>query len=85
MIEKMELKLFTPVKIGSIEIKNRIAMSPICTNYSTEDGFVTNTLTSHYEERAKGGAGLIIIEATNPRLGLDSNVSRWDSFQCRSS
>lgn len=42
--------------------KNRIVMPAMSTNYATEDGFVTERLKTYYEERAKGGVGLIITE-----------------------
>jgi 2,4-dienoyl-CoA reductase-like NADH-dependent reductase (Old Yellow Enzyme family)/thioredoxin reductase len=56
--------LFTPGKIGKLEIKNRLVMSPMATNFATIDGQVTRELIDHYVERAKGGIGLIIVEYT---------------------
>jgi 2,4-dienoyl-CoA reductase-like NADH-dependent reductase (Old Yellow Enzyme family) len=55
--------LFSPLKIKSIEFKNRIAVSPMC-EYSSEDGFANNWHLVHLGSRAVGGAGLIITEAT---------------------
>ncbi len=55
--------LFQPVNIGAVEIKNRIVMAPMVTNYCENDGSVTERLMSFLEARAKGGAGLIIVEA----------------------
>jgi 2,4-dienoyl-CoA reductase-like NADH-dependent reductase (Old Yellow Enzyme family) len=57
-------KLLSPGRIGKLEIKNRIVMPPMVRNYATPDGIVTKRLIDHYVERAKGGVGLIIIEAT---------------------
>jgi 2,4-dienoyl-CoA reductase (NADPH2) len=55
----MELKrLFEPIKIGNIEIKNRIAMSPMAIGYA-EDGRAGERFKNYFEERAKGGVGLI--------------------------
>ena len=60
-----ELKhLFRPIKLGSIEIKNRIVMAPMGTNFATHEGEVTKSLINHYETRAKGGVGLVIGEDT---------------------
>lgn len=59
--------LFDPIKIGNMNIKNRIVMPPMTTNFPDEDGFVTQQLIDYYSERAKGGVGLIIIEATYGR------------------
>ncbi|HEX8563825.1 MAG TPA: NADH:flavin oxidoreductase/NADH oxidase [Flavobacterium sp.] len=56
-------KLFTPLRIKSLEFKNRIAVSPMC-QYSAEDGFANNWHLVHLGSRAIGGAGLIIQEAS---------------------
>ncbi|MFC1970567.1 hypothetical protein ACFLV0_01325 [Chloroflexota bacterium] len=58
-------KLFEPIKIGSVEIKNRIAMSPMNVHYS-QNGYVTEQDICFNAARAKGGAGLIITGATLP-------------------
>jgi 2,4-dienoyl-CoA reductase-like NADH-dependent reductase (Old Yellow Enzyme family) len=55
-------KLFSPIKIKGITLKNRIAVSPMC-QYSSEDGFSNNWHLVHLGTRATGGAGLIITEA----------------------
>lgn len=56
-------KLFEPGFIRNMEIKNRIVMSPMATSFASENGEVTDLLIDHYEQRARGGAGLIIVEA----------------------
>ncbi len=56
-------KLFTPLKIREIELKNRIAVSPMC-EYSANDGFANDWHLVHLGSRAVGGAGLVIVEAT---------------------
>jgi 2,4-dienoyl-CoA reductase-like NADH-dependent reductase (Old Yellow Enzyme family) len=55
--------LFSPIKIKSVELKNRIVVSPMC-QYSSTDGFANNWHLVHLGSRAVGGAGLIITEAT---------------------
>lgn len=55
--------LFTPLKIRSIELKNRLVVSPMC-QYSSEDGFANDWHLVHLGSRAVGGAGLVISEAT---------------------
>jgi NAD(H)-dependent 7beta-hydroxy-3-oxo-delta4-cholenoic acid oxidoreductase len=55
--------LFTPIKIGSLEIKNRIVLPPMHLGYGATDCKVTERHRNYYEARAKGGAGLIITEA----------------------
>ena len=61
-MKKEKNNLFTPFKIGSLEIKNRIIMPPMCM-YSSKDGYVNDWHIWHYTTRAIGGVGLIIVEA----------------------
>jgi 2,4-dienoyl-CoA reductase-like NADH-dependent reductase (Old Yellow Enzyme family)/thioredoxin reductase len=55
-------KLFEPGRIGSLELKNHLIMPPMATNYASKEGEVTDRQIVYYEERAKGGVGLIIVE-----------------------
>ena len=57
-------KLFTPGKIGNVEIKNRIVMAPMCMGFGQYNGCATEKMMDYYEERAKGGVGLIFTEIT---------------------
>ncbi len=57
-------KLFSPIMIGNCNIKNRIVMSPMLMGFGVLDGTVTDKMLDYYEERAKGGTGLIITEIT---------------------
>ena len=68
-------KLFTPGKIGSLCIKNRAVMPPMQVLYGENDGHPGPRTIAYYEERAKGGVGLIIIEATAVD---DINNTLWD-------
>ncbi len=52
--------LFTPFKIGNLELKNRIVMSPMGTHSANPDGCVSTEEIDYFEARAKGGAGMII-------------------------
>ena len=56
-------KLFEPVTVGRLELKNRIVMAPINSHLGTELGGVNERLINYYVERAKGGVGLIITDA----------------------
>ncbi len=56
-------KLFSPLSIKNITLKNRIVMSPMC-QYSSTDGFANDWHLAHYGTRATGGTALIIVEAT---------------------
>ena len=60
-------KLFTPGKMGKVEIKNRIVFAPIGTHYSAHNGMVSESQLAYYSERAKGGAGLIVTEGAGCR------------------
>lgn len=66
--------LFTPIKIGTVRVKNRIVMPPMTTNFASVTGAVTERLVNYYSERARGGVGLIIVEATC----IDSPVGKLD-------
>ena len=58
-------KLFTPVKIGSLELKNRYAMAPMGPlGLSDSEGGWNQRGIDYYTERAKGGTGLIITGVT---------------------
>lgn len=62
--------LFQPIKIGSLELKNRISMPAIHHSF-TPDGFVNDRLVKYYETRARGGAALIIVGGcTIDNLGI---------------
>jgi len=56
-------KLFSPIKLGPIELANRIAIAPMC-QYSAEQGFATDWHMIHLGHLALSGAGLLTIEAT---------------------
>ena len=60
----MSSKLFSPLSIKTITLKNRISISPMC-QYSAIDGFANDWHLVHLGSRAIGGAGLIIQEATS--------------------
>jgi 2,4-dienoyl-CoA reductase-like NADH-dependent reductase (Old Yellow Enzyme family)/thioredoxin reductase len=56
--------LFSKGQIGKLEIKNRIVMPAIGTSLASSTGEASDEIIKYYEERAKGGAGLIITEIT---------------------
>ena len=57
------VKLFEPLTLRGVTLKNRIVVSPMC-QYSAQDGFANDWHLVHLGSRAVGGAGLIIQEAT---------------------
>ena len=74
-------KLFTPIRIGSMEVKNRIVMAPMTTNWAPDDGTISQKMIDYWEERAKGGVGLIIFEAVTIDAAFPyiiRTVGLWD-------
>jgi len=69
-------KLLEPVKIGKLEIKNRIVMPPMMTR-SAEDGMPSESMINYYAERAKGGTGMIIVEFTKCDSKLEPVISPY--------
>lgn len=65
--------LFSPMKIGNVEIKNRVVMMPMGVDQCDPDGRMTDRAIEYYRERAKGGVGLIIVEYT--RINESDGVS----------
>lgn len=55
--------LFSPLKIGGLELRNRLVMSPMETGYATKHGRPSSRTIAYYEARAKGGVGLITLGA----------------------
>ncbi len=53
--------LLSPGKLGPIDLRNRIVLSPMGDNFSDPDGYCTEQMQAYYEARAAGGAGLIIM------------------------
>lgn len=55
--------LFEPIKLKSVEVKNRIAMAPMNVCFTGPNHSVSKQQMAYYAARAMGGAGLIVIEA----------------------
>jgi 2,4-dienoyl-CoA reductase-like NADH-dependent reductase (Old Yellow Enzyme family) len=55
--------LFSPLRLRGLELRNRVAMSPMC-QYSSSDGFPNDWHAVHLGSRAVGGVGLVLTEAT---------------------
>lgn len=47
--------LFRPIKIGPMEVKNRLIMAPMGTNLASPEGEITASFISYYAPRARGG------------------------------
>ena len=68
--------LFSPCKIGNVEIKNRICKAPQTTGLSHMDGTVSERLVRCYEDLAKGEVGMIIVERTPSKTTTACPASR---------
>ncbi len=53
-------KLFSPVRIGGLEIKNCVAMTAMRVNLAAAGGGVSDDIIAFYKARTRGGIGLII-------------------------
>lgn len=76
-------KLYSPLQIRTIRLKNRIVMSPMC-QYSATDGLANDWHFVHYANRAVGGVGLIMQEATAvlPEGRISpADLGLWDDQQ----
>ena len=65
-------KLFEKGRIGNVELKNRLVMTPMGTNLAELDGTVGPAMLAYFEARAKGGCGLIMPEIckVNEKTGV---------------
>ncbi|MBU5269409.1 FAD-dependent oxidoreductase [Clostridium cochlearium] len=77
--------LFKKGKIGKLEIKNRIVMPAMGTSLATSTGEASDEIIKYYEERAKGGCGLIITEITRidneTGIGTPNQLCATDAYQ----
>ncbi len=85
-------KLYEPMKIGSLEIKNRVMMAPISTGYESIDGTINEVSHNFWVARAKGGVGIIVVDAVTVdkdvpyqtpgtiSLGDDSTIASFKAF-----
>ena len=81
------MKVFEPLKINQMELKNRMVVSAMVTNYCSEDGMATEKFIAYHEHKAKGGWGLIITEdyAVTPTAGGFKKLpGLWEDGQIES-
>lgn len=72
-MKKQYEKIFEPLTVKTMTMKNRVAMCPMGTNYGLSNGSMSDDHISYYENRAKGGTGLLIVENINVMYPLGSN------------
>ncbi|MBW2673078.1 MAG: FAD-dependent oxidoreductase [Deltaproteobacteria bacterium] len=76
--------VFSPIKIGTVEIPNRLVVPAMVMNYCNLDGTATERYIAYHEAKARGGWGLIITEdyAVDPKgRGFPNIPGLWDDSQ----
>ena len=85
-------EIFHPIKIGDVEVNNRVIFPPISTNFARDDGHLSELFLKHYIRRAKGEVGMIIVEnscvsypegkhgAYEPRIDSWEFYDDWHNF-----
>lgn len=65
--EAASSRLFSPIKIGNLELRERTWVPAMVPWRATEEGFVTDEILAWYERFARGEPGVIVVEATGIR------------------
>lgn len=79
------MDVFTPVKIGNVELKNRIIFSSMCVHFCDPNGNINDVLTAYVRERAEGGVGAVIMPGSphgkpsvgRPAISDNSYIDGW--------
>lgn len=78
-------KVNSPMKIGNVTLKNRVTFAPtVKFDFTDDSGCANEKLVQHYVERAKGGCGLICVEATAVTPGgrfCKTHMGLWEDAQ----
>lgn len=81
-------KLFTPIKLGDVELKNRVVLPSMCVHFCEKDGHMNDCFREYVRRRAAGGAGLLIVPGSphgkkspgRPALSDDSYIPDWQQL-----
>jgi 2,4-dienoyl-CoA reductase-like NADH-dependent reductase (Old Yellow Enzyme family) len=83
--------IFEPITVRRMTVKNRIVMTPMGTNYGEQNGEMSFLHINYYEQRAKGGTGLIIVENASvdspqgsngtTQLRIDLDINNYNTVQ----
>ena len=72
--------LLSPGRIGAMELRNRIVLAAMGSNFADENGHCTERLIAYYEARAKGGAGLLVLETSAARYPNGATMPNMIGF-----
>jgi 2,4-dienoyl-CoA reductase-like NADH-dependent reductase (Old Yellow Enzyme family) len=87
----MMLKLFSPITLGHVRLPNRLVYNAQPSGCALPDGFASTALAAYYLLRARGGAGLLVLEpayvlpppdGATPHLGLYADAQVPDLYRC---
>jgi len=73
----MDKKVFQPIEIKGMKLKNRIGLAPLLNMPAGDDGYINDLTIRWFEERAKGGTGLIMtgaVGASAPRVPAQQSI-----------
>ncbi|MGD8396723.1 MAG: 12-oxophytodienoate reductase [Candidatus Eiseniibacteriota bacterium] len=83
------MRLFEPIRLGQLALRNRVVMAPMTRRMAAEDGIPTDAMVAYYRRRAAGEVGLIVSEGTAiddrhawdtltvPRFETDAQLDGW--------
>lgn len=69
-INLSKTNLFKAIKVGNVELKNRLAYAPTTRLRADADGTPTDSMVEYYRRRAENNGGLLIVEATAPHASM---------------
>ena len=81
-------KLLEPIKVGPLELKNRIMFPPLTTGYEERDGSIGARSLAFYERLAKGGVSYIVVgdvapvmtASPTPKLATDAQIPTFKAL-----
>ena len=79
-------EIFESIEIGKITAPNKAIFPPISTNFGREDGHFSELFIKHYERRARGGVGILIIENScisypeGKHGAYEPRIDSWDFY-----
>ncbi|NLI82082.1 MAG: NADH:flavin oxidoreductase [Deltaproteobacteria bacterium] len=79
-------RLFSPLQVGGVELRNRLTMAPLYLGYAGEGGTVSPLLLEHYQLMARSGVALVVVEnatVDHPTGSGSNRTLRADTDACQ--